>query len=169
MSVRFDPRLVYPSDNVGGCYIDVPGRVVDVGFPLRPREEYPVTVEVAEDEEHTGFTGYMGDFKPQVGDHAVIRVYDAGGGWYPDNRVLSLARPAPADAWKPKRIHARWSGIRLCECTTSTTLMVSELLGAPLPTCERCVDSLCKGRFMRHYDHAPWLWQFPGKEEADGR
>lgn len=168
MPVRFDPHLVYPSDNVGGCYIDMPGRVVHVGSPLRDREEYPITVEVAEDEEHTGFTGYMGAYVPRIGDDAVIRIYDRGGGWHPDNRVSQLVRPPRSAEWRPKTIHARWSGIRLCECSRSMTLLVSELLAVPLPTCPRCVAALSRGRFMRHYSNTPWLWQVPGKEEADG-
>lgn len=169
MPVRFEPNLVYPSDNIGGRYIDVPGRVVYVGSPLRDREEYPITVEVAENEEYTGFSGYVGAYVPRIGDEAVIRIYDWGGGWYPDNRVSQFARPAPGDTWKPKFIHARSSGIRLCEWTMNTTLMVSELLSAQLPTCGRCVLQLCKGRLMRYNERAPWLWQVPGKEESDGR
>ncbi len=166
MSRLFEPGFAYPSDREGGRYVDMPGRVVHVDRPLSERKEYPITVETTEHGEHKGFTGYLGGFEPRVGDLAIIRVYDWGGGWYPDNRVSSLHRPAPGDAWKPASVHARWSGHRLCECSFSTTLMVSELLAEPPPTCGSCAALLCEGRFMRYNEHAPWLWQVPARSEA---
>lgn len=83
MSRLFDHDLVYPSDNYGP-YVELEGKVVLVSHSR-------VDVEV---EGHGGMTGYS-DFiearpetAPRPGYIATIRVYDAGGGWYPDNRIM---------------------------------------------------------------------------------
>jgi hypothetical protein len=46
-------------------------------------------VKTAEHGEHSGFIPRIGTGQPQVGHQARIRIYDAGGGWYPDNKIMS--------------------------------------------------------------------------------
>ena len=66
-----------------GAYIDLEGEVVEV-------EEEAIRVKT----EHGVFTGYFGlpNRLPSVGYRARIRVYDSGGGFYPDNRVMGWSR-----------------------------------------------------------------------------
>ena len=100
MSRLFDPRLVYPSDSTG-TYIDLEGPVVEVGNPL----------DLASDMRETSVTvrTEKGDFRgwasfparcgtPAVGDRATIRVYDSGGGLYPDDKVTGWTRGAAVSA-----------------------------------------------------------------------
>jgi hypothetical protein len=77
----FDRRFIYPSDQYGGIYLDLEGEIISV-------DEFVVDVFT----EYGKFTGYIdGNFglEPVVGYKATIRVYDWGGGWYPDNRIIS--------------------------------------------------------------------------------
>lgn len=83
----FDRSLVYPMDDVG-CYVELTGEVVAVGEQDHPDDE--VRVEVRTD--RGTFDGYTVR-PPKVGHTATVRVYDAGGGFYPDNRVVAWSAP----------------------------------------------------------------------------
>lgn len=71
----FDRNLVYPSDSIGP-FTELLGVVTVV-------DELEVTVRTPEHGEFTGFASQP----PKVGYIAWIRIYNAGGGWYPDNRI----------------------------------------------------------------------------------
>jgi hypothetical protein len=99
----FEPGVVYPSDHVGE-YVEVSGVILEVGEPLS--DSVSVTIEVPPgvrgEGRHTGYwTGpgiERGDLPP-VGGKATLHLYRAGGGWYPDDRVVSWsAGPAPKPA-----------------------------------------------------------------------
>lgn len=81
----FDPNLVYPSDEVGP-HVDLEGIVIGVGVQFYPEyswDEVPVLVKT----EYGNFTGYTSR-PPKAGYRATIRVYNSGGGWYPDDRII---------------------------------------------------------------------------------
>lgn len=71
----------YPCDEVGP-YEDLEGPVTEVRGELCG--EYPVTV-LTDRGPVTGWTPRP----PKAGYTATVRVYRAGGGWYPDNRIMS--------------------------------------------------------------------------------
>ena len=73
----FDPNKTYPQDDVG-CYRELVGRVVGHRAPDRVAVETP---------EGT-FTGIWHRDPPPVGSTATIRIYDSGGGFYPDNQIV---------------------------------------------------------------------------------
>lgn len=83
----FDPNLVYPQDRTG-VYADLEGVVTAVGEPLG--NDVLVTVETDRGV-FLGWTYVPLDQDPvvKIGYLATIRVYDAGGGFYPDNRIVS--------------------------------------------------------------------------------
>ncbi len=83
----FDPNLVYPSDREGGCYVDLDGVISEVGAGVS--DAWRIVVRTAEHGDHYGFMTKVGSFVPEIGMGATIRIYDAGGGWYPDNRITS--------------------------------------------------------------------------------
>jgi hypothetical protein len=78
----FDPNIVYPIDGVGQ-YIELTGRVVDVWT-------YEFDARVIVETDKGTFEGYTGNSfpSPKINDIVVIRVYDVGGGWYPDNKIM---------------------------------------------------------------------------------
>lgn len=86
----FDRNFIYPQDHIGP-YIELSGIVVKVGEYFG-QEDVSVSVET----DKGVFTGYHW-FKhlPSVGYEVRIRIYDAGGGWYPDNRIVG---------WRKKEI-----------------------------------------------------------------
>jgi hypothetical protein len=92
MSRLFDPDLVYPSDEVGP-FTELTGVVVSVGEPLG--EEVRVDVYT-----HQGIFSAFTLRPPKVGYMATVRIYDSGGGWYPDDRIVRWARPSnyPGDS-----------------------------------------------------------------------
>ena len=90
MTRLFDPNLVYPSDSEGGRYIELDGAVVELVHVL-PNGERMLRVSTPKGI-FTGFSRFPGTYEPQIGDLATIRIYDAGGGHYPDNRITSLRR-----------------------------------------------------------------------------
>ncbi len=96
-SPLFDRSFVYPSDGTG-TYIDLSGTVtassrLDEGDPAR------VVVATAKG----AFTGFWsGRGLPAVGDQATIRVYDSGGGFYPDDVILSFGVKEAAPAQVPQ-------------------------------------------------------------------
>ena len=75
---------VYPS-NRNGRYVELVGKVIGVGEPLT--DSVAITVETR----RGTFTGYYGkpDALPKIGYEANVRVYEGGGGWYPDNEIVS--------------------------------------------------------------------------------
>lgn len=77
----FDPNVVYPLDEVGP-YIELEGKVAHVGKQDNPDHEVLVTVQT----KHGEFKGVTSR-PPRPGFSARIRVYNAGGGFYPDNRI----------------------------------------------------------------------------------
>lgn len=84
MPPLFDPKLAYPRDEMG-CYIEFTGEVVGVsGDP--DSDFYSAEVFIASRNE-TG-RGYSRRPAPSVGDVATLRVYDSGGGWYPDDKIV---------------------------------------------------------------------------------
>ena len=81
----FEPGLVYPSDDVG-FYDDLTGEVVSVKRHDSDDDYDYGSVDVKT--EHGIFTGWtLVKYLPKIGYSATIRVYDAGGGFYPDNRI----------------------------------------------------------------------------------
>lgn len=97
MSKLFDPNLVYPCDDVGQ-YIDLEGTVIRVDKFLTRDEQ--TTAELLEEKapdsstpvnvktEHGVIQAYS-HHPPKVGYWAIVRVYAAGGGFYPDNKIIS--------------------------------------------------------------------------------
>jgi hypothetical protein len=84
----FDHALAYPQDGVGP-YTELDGIVTRVGTQDEPDDEVAVTVKTADHGELTGYTPRP----PKVGYTARIRVYECGGGWYPDNRIMGWSCP----------------------------------------------------------------------------
>lgn len=92
MTQLFDPNLVYPSDAEGGRYLELEGTIVDVSAAIAYRGLITIPCVVRTD--RGDFHGFartpMGNrLLPEVGWFATIRVYDLGGGWYPDHRIVS--------------------------------------------------------------------------------
>jgi hypothetical protein len=81
----FERDKVYPSDSVG-AYIDLEGRVVAVEAGVSG--VWFVRVET----EKGTFTGVEERLPPEEGFRATVRIYDSGGGWYPDDRIISWSR-----------------------------------------------------------------------------
>jgi hypothetical protein len=97
MSRLFDPKLVYPSDDVGP-YQEFEGEIIktedlsDLGY-----------VHVHVDVPNVGvLSGYWyipgslrqnNKIRPRVGGTARIRIYNSGGGWYPDDRITGWTSP----------------------------------------------------------------------------
>jgi hypothetical protein len=77
----FKPGVVYPSDWVGP-YVELHGTVTAVS-EHEEGDDAMVTVKTPEGE----FDGVT-PRPPKVGYSATIHVYNSGGGWYPDNRVV---------------------------------------------------------------------------------
>jgi hypothetical protein len=91
----------YPSDREGGEYLEFEGPVVEVGEPLDTTGdmlEMPVVVHT-EKGDFRGWTNYPTHHgRLQVGDRATIRVYNSGGGWYPDDKIMGWTRGAAVSA-----------------------------------------------------------------------
>lgn len=77
-----DRSVTYPSDEIGGTYMDLTGQIVEEGGR-------GITVETAKGT-FRAFYGHPPPEESLLGSTATIRCYDWGGGWYPDNRVLSV-------------------------------------------------------------------------------
>lgn len=87
----FDPSLVYPSDGVGP-YIELEGAVLARG-ETDGDEPFFVLVETLRGQ-FRPFARAPFDRSVVVGGWARVRVYNSGGGWYPDDRITS-AGPWP--------------------------------------------------------------------------
>jgi hypothetical protein len=84
----FEPDVVYPRDGKGCRYIDLTGTIVSVD---EPDEDGWFKVDVRTD--RGSWDGYGCQPKlPKVGYTAVVRVYDWGGGYYPENHLISWDR-----------------------------------------------------------------------------
>lgn len=86
MKQLFERGLVYPRDHVGP-YVELDGDVVEVGEPMG--DSVKITVRA----EYGRISGWADGPFLRVADgakRARVRVYDSGGGFYPDNRVVSL-------------------------------------------------------------------------------
>ena len=85
MSRLFDRNYAYPCDDVGP-YVEIEGTLVS-------SKDGAAIVEVPGRGRYTVYNEAMLDrFKPDPGDRARIRVYDAGGGFYPDDKLVCLER-----------------------------------------------------------------------------
>jgi len=86
----FEPGLVYPSDSTGP-YVDLEGEVVAVkGSALEDEDDYFARVRTPKGE----FECVGKKPGPERGYRARIRVYRSGGGWYPDDIVISWWKPS---------------------------------------------------------------------------
>lgn len=103
MGIVWETHLSYPSDRIGR-YQEFEGKIVHTDAP-RGSGVYYVAVLV----EGVGrLLGYWeipdshrddSSWAPPVGGTARIRVYDSGGAWYPDNRIMGFSgRPAGSSA-----------------------------------------------------------------------
>lgn len=99
MTIVFDPNVAYPSDRYGGEYQEFEGEAVEVE-PWEPHapgscvadDDVRVVVELPNGERFTGYT----KAPPPLGVTARIRIYNAGGGFYPDNQIQGWRqRPDP--------------------------------------------------------------------------
>jgi hypothetical protein len=99
MPLLFNPHLVYPSDEFGP-YLELVGQIVSVNSPLSGGE-----VGVKVKTERGQFTAYvckhMSDFVGMA-KWVRVRVYDSGGGWYPDNRVMSISQDKKSLLYYPE-------------------------------------------------------------------
>lgn len=92
----FDRSFVYPSDEIGP-YIELYGIVESVGDTTG--EDVSVTVSTDKGK----FVGYyLSKHAPPIGSRASIRVYDAGGGFYPDNKITGWSSVCSVQADKKK-------------------------------------------------------------------
>lgn len=83
----FDDNLVYPVDE-NGRYVEVDGYVVSTGEHLDLFDFFSVDVLT----KFGTLTGYASSrfSVPNIGCVATIRIYDQGGGWYPDDKIVSI-------------------------------------------------------------------------------
>jgi len=90
----FKDDRAYPSDREGGTYVELDGVIIEVDDPILS-DSLLIRVNT-EEGEFSGFATFLAHwtFKPLVGMFATIRIYDAGGGWYPDNKITSYRTPA---------------------------------------------------------------------------
>jgi len=87
----FDRNLVYPCDNIGP-FMDLEGEVVKLGEPWEKYNNF-TQVSVKVKTERGTFTGwYEGPQPPEIGYRATIRLYDSGGGWYPDDIIVGWSK-----------------------------------------------------------------------------
>jgi hypothetical protein len=79
----FDNNYVYPSDRYGGQYIVLSGEILSVS-------EICDHLSISVKTDKGTFTGYTPilSCNPKVGYIAQIKIYDCGGGWYPDNQIM---------------------------------------------------------------------------------
>jgi len=91
----FKPGFSYPSDREGGRYIELTAEVIEIIYKLEGDiDDFHLRVRT----ESGVLDGWLrvpssSEFVPKVGHHTIIRVYDIGGGWYPDNRINSCGPP----------------------------------------------------------------------------
>lgn len=97
----FEPGFVYPSDYEGGRYVELEGLVVEVGKSIDASSDFhetPVTVRTEKGDFQGWWCRPARLEAPVVGDRATVRVYDCGGGWYPDDKITGWTRGAAVSA-----------------------------------------------------------------------
>ena len=77
--------VIYPSDEVGE-YVELEGTIVEIDDPMG--DTVAMKVSVPGRGVWTVFD-YLTHYMPKVGYDATIRTYRWGGGWYPDDRLMS--------------------------------------------------------------------------------
>ena len=87
----FNHNLVYACDEFGP-YIELEGSITEVG-ELLGDGAIGVTVKTDRGQFRAYACKHMASFAAEA-KWACVRVYDAGGGWYPDNRIMSLSDEA---------------------------------------------------------------------------
>ena len=94
MSRLFEPDVVYPRDDTG-CYIELEGEVIEVDDESLSELECVYEVKVrTEKGDFSGWTDGPPNIKPPaVGYRARIRIYNSGGGWYPDDKIVFWSAP----------------------------------------------------------------------------
>jgi hypothetical protein len=80
----FEPDLVCPSDGIGS-YVDLVGIVIS---SVSTFDSFLVQVQTLDRK----FSA-ISKLQPKPGFLAVVRIYQSGGGFYPDNRVITLKDP----------------------------------------------------------------------------
>lgn len=95
MDSLFKRGVTYPSDEVGR-YVELDGIVVKVDHE-RVDVDVPGRGFISGyfDPESPRFWSFS--FRPRAGHRATVRVYDAGGGFYPDNTITSCRCTACSD------------------------------------------------------------------------
>ena len=89
MKKLFNPDFVYPSDDVGP-YVELDGTIVKIGEP----SFYSVRIDVKTERGIlSGYTTHLPKSLPQIGWKAIIRLYNSGGGWYPDDKIVGWTSP----------------------------------------------------------------------------
>jgi hypothetical protein len=78
-------KFVYPLDDIGP-YVEFTGKVIEVDDKRNVNNEWE-EVKVSVQTERGIFSGYT-PRPPKVGYYARIRLYNSGGGWYPDDRIV---------------------------------------------------------------------------------
>jgi len=106
----FQQSLTYPQDDTGE-YTELVGEVVKLGTPIG--DDVSVQVKTA----RGTYTGYTQTPPPKIGNWARIRIYRAGGGWYPDNIITGwwwFAEAAGRPTGVPiVRVHAQMTDAEL--------------------------------------------------------
>jgi hypothetical protein len=82
-------NYTYPRDNIGE-YQDLVGPII--AYTAEYDRTWTITISTAAGDSQ-GFLEGSSDYKegtrlPRIGGQATIRIYDWGGGWYPDDRVM---------------------------------------------------------------------------------
>ena len=82
-------KYTYPRDNIGE-YQDLVGPII--AYTAEYERTWTITISTAAGDPR-GFLEGSEDYKegtrlPRIGGRAIIRIYDWGGGWYPDDRVM---------------------------------------------------------------------------------
>ncbi len=86
MPKLFHDEFVYPSDE-NGRYTELTGEVIGVGEPISNDVAVKVQTNLGE------FVGYyLAKYAPKIGYFAKIRIYEIGGGHYPDNQIKGWSR-----------------------------------------------------------------------------
>lgn len=89
----FRRGVVYPSEVVNGRstpYVEIWAVVASVNAfaPKDPLEDVRVRMNVPGHGEVIAYA--RGGLRVRGGDRVLVHVYEAGGGWYPDNRVVAV-------------------------------------------------------------------------------
>ena len=96
----FDPHVVYPTDNQG-AYVELIGSITDMS------EWFDGHIRLTVQTDKGVFNGYWEgptDYpEKHLWKYALIRVYDSGGGLYPDNSIRTVSMRPLGNHWAPGR------------------------------------------------------------------